>query len=445
MSQYNNDTKFASQARTIASLAIVPIDKIEGAFDELSDYLPECLQPTLEWFEDDYLGRRDRRGHLGKDQVGESTKWATRPSGQTSTGQKPNGQIDHLGERPLCKNHLGENIDRRLRRRRIVLKLLGAIWAKSSIISLLSGNTRHIPSHGSCGPISIEVKAPADAQQIELLNQIDDDDPSESMSSSQSTDRTSSSGEEFLADDEDDELLSDTSEDNDEEVLFRLPSHARCAAHTLALCATSDILKLLKRSEHSELREFHQSVISKCNVLWRASRRGKSAEIVSHVTGRCLPRPVETRWNSLYDSLKAVLDIKAKLPALAIALNIHPSLTHEDFTYIEEYLRCSGPISVALDILQGEKKAHYGILLPTIHVVKIQLTVLLSNTTFRFCGPVAEQLIQSVEQRFKDVFDCTTIQGERSAIAAISTPKFKSTWCKRISAYDKDYILRRFE
>ena len=77
---------------------------------------------------------------------------------------------------------------------------------------------------------------------------------------------------------------------------LQLPSHIRCA-HKLALCATTDVRNELKLNP--ALEAIHDAVLQRCNALWDRCRRPKSAEIMKGIIGRCLKRPVATRWNSL--------------------------------------------------------------------------------------------------------------------------------------------------
>ena len=60
---YNNDADFALKARMVIALAFVPIADIYAYVDVLANELPIELQPLLNWFEDNYIGRLNRRGN----------------------------------------------------------------------------------------------------------------------------------------------------------------------------------------------------------------------------------------------------------------------------------------------------------------------------------------------------------------------------------------------
>lgn len=60
---YNNNPQFALHARMVTSLTFVPIRNLDEAIDILAENLPEELQPLLNWFEDNYVGRLNRRGN----------------------------------------------------------------------------------------------------------------------------------------------------------------------------------------------------------------------------------------------------------------------------------------------------------------------------------------------------------------------------------------------
>lgn len=63
LGRYNNDAEFAVNVRMVSALAFVRIADLDEAVDELSAALPNELQELLQWFEDNYIGRPNRRGN----------------------------------------------------------------------------------------------------------------------------------------------------------------------------------------------------------------------------------------------------------------------------------------------------------------------------------------------------------------------------------------------
>lgn len=59
--KYNTDPDYANQVRQLAALAFYPSDMIADKFEELTDplfgALPEEMQPVIDYFEDNYVGR----------------------------------------------------------------------------------------------------------------------------------------------------------------------------------------------------------------------------------------------------------------------------------------------------------------------------------------------------------------------------------------------------
>uniref|UniRef100_A0A5S6R3D0 Uncharacterized protein n=1 Tax=Trichuris muris TaxID=70415 RepID=A0A5S6R3D0_TRIMR len=68
LSRYRQDEQFALAARMIVSIAFVPVEHVGDIFDELAEQSPQELEPVLDWFEDTYVGRRNRFGRCrGRD------------------------------------------------------------------------------------------------------------------------------------------------------------------------------------------------------------------------------------------------------------------------------------------------------------------------------------------------------------------------------------------
>jgi hypothetical protein len=86
---------------------------------------------------------------------------------------------------------------------------------------------------------------------------------------------------------------------SEQDSLYKLPEHLRCAAHTMNLVCTKDVKAVLDK----DLR--HQSAVEeKANELWKKQRASPSLmEIVVKYMGKRLVTPGQTRWNSKYDAL----------------------------------------------------------------------------------------------------------------------------------------------
>lgn len=141
--------------------------------------------------------------------------------------------------------------------------------------------------------------------------------------------------------------------------LLLLPSHLRCASHTLNLVASRDLSRsILSR----ECKQIMRSSLAKCSALWnRAHRSVQAAEIIQSNAHRALIFPTETRWNSLYDAFQCLLNVESSaLDSICDALELI-RLSQSDGKFLLEYCQVLRPLANALDILQEEKTACLGI------------------------------------------------------------------------------------
>lgn len=145
----------------------------------------------------------------------------------------------------------------------------------------------------------------------------------------------------------------------------------------------------------------HAAVMKKCNALWKAASRPKSAEIIQDVLQHTLSRPGETRWNSLFDSMKQIQSIKEKSLLLHRSLNIKNVNKENEFEYIKEYIICAAPMAEALDIMQSEKNTYYGIVLPCLIDLRKKLKKIKRKNNFDYCQPLIKAYRQGIENRFK--------------------------------------------
>jgi len=103
-----------------------------------------------------------------------------------------------------------------------------------------------------------------------------------------------------------------------------LPKHMRCASHTLNLVATTDV-KNAVANDTGTFKRLYGSTTAKCSRLWtNVSRSSKASDIVESIIPVSLRAPGETRWNSTYDAIKRLLEVRVreKLPQLMDALKI---------------------------------------------------------------------------------------------------------------------------
>lgn len=72
---YNNNIDFCLNAKMILALAFVPIERIDDYLDSLSENLSEEHIPLLNWLEDSYIGRMNRRGNNRRSPIFPPEMW----------------------------------------------------------------------------------------------------------------------------------------------------------------------------------------------------------------------------------------------------------------------------------------------------------------------------------------------------------------------------------
>lgn len=163
-------------------------------------------------------------------------------------------------------------------------------------------------------------------------------------------------------------LQKSVGEDDDEGVVITLPPHQRCASHTLNLVSCTDVNKwLLSRPE---AKAIYRSATAKCTALWnKASRSTVAAETVDDVIARKFLVPCTTRWNSFYDALVRICEVPIiELNTISSRFGLK-AITEREHQFIREYCMVMKPLTIALDILQGEDHCFHGTLLPTLETL----------------------------------------------------------------------------
>ncbi|KAJ8364869.1 hypothetical protein SKAU_G00137000 [Synaphobranchus kaupii] len=81
------------------------------------------------------------------------------------------------------------------------------------------------------------------------------------------------------------------------------------------------------------------------------------------------------------------------------------------------------PLTVALDILQGEENCYYGTLLPTLEVLMSKTLEMKDDLTVATGLP--EAIVQAIKRRFASV-----LESNDAMLAAVTLPKFKLRWLR---------------
>ncbi|KAL7848945.1 hypothetical protein SRHO_G00205680 [Serrasalmus rhombeus] len=124
----------------------------------------------------------------------------------------------------------------------------------------------------------------------------------------------------------------------------------------------------------------YRSATAKCTALWnKASRSTVAAETVEEVVAKKLIVPCNTRWNSFYDALARICEIPiVDLNTISSKFS-SKAITEKEHQLLKEYCIAMKPLTVALDILQGEDNCYYGTLLPTLETLMMKTLELKSG------------------------------------------------------------------
>lgn len=172
--------------------------------------------------------------------------------------------------------------------------------------------------------------------------------------------------------------------------------------------------------------------MEKCSALWRKVQRPKSSEIIVSVLGRQLQKPVPTRWNSMYDSIKVLLSKKTMLSTLCQKLEV-PRFSEADLEHLEKYMSLLQPIAEGIDFLQGENGIFFGFLIPTLATIKTKYLKILSKDFNNDFAELGWELIKALEKRFEKFFNLDT-EAMDAVVAAVLCPSVKLKWVEALNS-----------
>ncbi len=223
------------------------------------------------------------------------------------------------------------------------------------------------------------------------------------------------------------DILQPSAED-DEQVVYRLPPHRKCACHLLNLVACHDTNNISGMCKKVSVQTF-----GKLTALWNKQNRSVTvADNIRDSLGCLLVTPGATRWNSTYDAMCKVdtilsnSELEGKFDQLCDDLGIKRLLPVQK-TFVKEYVKAMAPLCAGLDVLQGDKTASLSYLLPTLTEMKNRLQELISdsngNNQLNICSSLVQVVLAGLETRFGDTFNDAS-----NKLAAVVDPKFKLDW-----------------
>ncbi|XP_060946455.1 uncharacterized protein LOC133023444 [Limanda limanda] len=106
------------------------------------------------------------------------------------------------------------------------------------------------------------------------------------------------------------------------------------------------------------------------------------------------------------------------------------AITERERQFLKEYCTAMKPLTVALDILQGEDKCFHGTLLPTMETLMLKTEALKSG--LQILRDLPDAIVKAIKTRFADV-----LGNEEAILAAVTLPKFKLRWLRSQELKDK--------
>ncbi|KAI4454212.1 transposase-related [Holotrichia oblita] len=179
--------------------------------------------------------------------------------------------------------------------------------------------------------------------------------------------------------------------------------------------------------------------LSSCTELPR------TAEVIKRVLGYTLNYPGATRWNSLYDSITRIVEVKDKVPDLFNKLDIANHFKESELQYLIDYLAVVKPIAIALDILQRQDNVFFlGYILPCLVSIYTKFCRMQAEQTAQSAGPILNFCKTGLIERFQKYFELTKPEAQEAVLAAFTLPQFKLKWITNFQVFVENTSARDF-
>lgn len=187
--------------------------------------------------------------------------------------------------------------------------------------------------------------------------------------------------------------------------------------------------------------------IAKLNKFWSLNNQSPNAhDIIMSICKRSFPRPSITRWNSSFDSIKIAEENKKNINEAIGAINAEErkngskskknnkleKLTSNEWKLLKDYTSALEPIAEALDVLQGDKKACLGYVLPALYEIKDLLERNKENQAYasEYGETIYKTALNCLENRFGEMMSFCD-ENKDLILASAVHPNFKLSWINR--------------
>jgi len=200
------------------------------------------------------------------------------------------------------------------------------------------------------------------------------------------------------------ELWEDLSEEEAEAAFSDSGIRIACFCHSLQLVIRGGLDK-----SSAVLRPAMAKVSKLTNVVHQ-SQLFRAAYEDKFGPGKSIPSANDTRWNSMYCQLQAVVDMEqAKLVELLHETS-HENLilSTKEYGIIQELVDVLNPFAEATDLMQGDKVITISAVVPT--VLSLRRILLEMIGSVRHHGAMVGELLQQLHERFFHLFERLGVQ-----------------------------------
>lgn len=197
-----------------------------------------------------------------------------------------------------------------------------------------------------------------------------------------------------------------------------------CFAHTLQL-AIKDALK--DTVGFGNIRKKCRSLVgffSRSSTA-HAKLDEMQVSINPNATPLKLIQDVETRWNSEFDMMKRLLELRTALGAVLSFPNMPKSISNDEWDIIEMYTEALGPFKEATVLMSGEKYPTLSSYIPIVKGLKKATEDFVNENAGKKCSNLGKKLLSAVKARFTDI-----CENEAFLLAMVADPRYKNRFLK---------------